>query len=157
MQTECVQESRESLHNQEDGDGQQSEEEENHYEHRRSHVALPRQGLMHQHTPQLLWELCRDTKDSLSGWGGTKPHQWMNNSLSMFGLRQEVFFFCVHHVRMRLCICTNVNEPNWEPRVAGTTPCWRYSPGSTRWCGWPGAWTRLRRQTPAGSADPTIK
>lgn len=49
------------------------------------------------------------------------------------------------------CVCaTDVRVQDWEPRVGGKRRCWRCSPGSTLWCGWPDAWTRLQHQTPAG-------
>lgn len=66
VQTERVQESWEPLHNQQDGDGQYRKEGENHKEDDWSHIALPLQGNTHHHHPQHLWQLWRDTNDSLS-------------------------------------------------------------------------------------------
>lgn len=42
---------------------------------------------------------------------------------------------------------THVHEPSWGPRAGGMRLCWRCSPGSTRWCGWPGGRRRLQSWT----------
>ncbi len=39
------------------------------------------------------------------------------------------------------------HEPSWAPTDAGMMPCWRCSPGSTRWCEWPDTGARLQSQT----------
>lgn len=44
---------------------------------------------------------------------------------------------------------TYARVPSWVPTVAGTKRCWRCSPGSTRWCGWPDAGARRQSQTVA--------
>lgn len=80
MQTERVQESWEPLHDQKDADCQHSEEGENHKEDYSSHVTLPRQRLTHDHLPQHLWQLCRDTNESL-----LENHSWLeNNNMSVY-------------------------------------------------------------------------
>lgn len=85
-----MQESRETLHDQEDGDGQHGEGGENHKKQSRSDVALPRQRQMQDHVPQHLWQLCGDnTSDSQS-----QSHDWlekqMNTRLGRFDSKEEV-------------------------------------------------------------------
>lgn len=78
--------------------------------------------------------------------------------MSGTGFREEVCLWvcvCVRHGSMYIVFArvrvsaTHVHVPNWEPRVGGKRPCWRCSPSSTLWCGWPDAWTCLRHQNPA--------
>lgn len=146
VQTECMQESGEAFHDQQDGNGQHSKGSEDQKNHYRPDVALPPQGITQQHLPQHQWQLCEHTKGIMVG---TNPScLWITGSIFVSG--EEVWLYVSHHVGMRMCE-TNVSVPNWEPRVGGRKPCWRCSPSSTRWYGWPDAWRPLQHQTPVDS------